>query len=334
MSRKGKNLDTLDGLDNFNPKDQDKEKLFQLTQLAMYVENMQATINLDSFIANSNDPDTVNKLDCFGRAPLHWIVGQNYFPGCESLLLEYNADVNVRTNKEGLTPLMVACRKGGSAKIAQLLLKNHADHSLRAKSSATAFHIAVASGNRNCMRILILHGADPYLLMKSGKSALDLAKDDQMKTLVYSCLRSALIHKEKKEEVCAQCDAKEFDLQRCGNCYSSFYCSRHCQQEHWKSDHHQYCPGNIVASVINDSSKNEMHSFRNNKAFVVRLFVTSDSDTIAESEEKGVYAKVKEQTKRKFSSNSTPTYHWARFTDNSRAELLVYFSKCLQLFKQ
>ena len=331
MSRKGKNLDTLDGLDNFDPRNQEDGKLSQLTQLAMYVDGMQATINFVSFLTDADDPNTVNKLDCFGRAPLHWIVGQNYIPGCE-LLLEHGADINVHTNKEGLTPLMVACRKDGSAKMAQFLLKCGADHSIRAKSTATAFHIAVASGNRNCMRLLILYGADPYLLMKGDKSALDLAKDEKMKTLVYSCFRSALIHKEKKDETCAECDSKSNYLFRCGKCYSTFYCSGHCQIDHWKSKHRLNCPGSIIASVLSDSGKRESQQKRqSDKAFVVRLYTTTDDDLIAESEEKRVYAKVTDQSKPKH--DSSPTYHWARFTDDSKNELHVYFSKSLPILK-
>ena len=321
-------VDILQGLSNYDPNKADKKKLTQLTQLATYVDSLTDQMELADFIHKLGKDKSINELDSYGRAALHWIVGQNYDTGVD-VLIQHGAKTNVKTQKEGFTPLMVSCRKEGSCKITKQLLMNNASYAMKAKNSATAFHIAVASGSHNCMRLLVLHGADPYLPLKDGRTALDLACDEKTKKLVYSCYRSSTSRKEKKDAVCAECEAKDVHLSRCGNCYCTFYCSPTCQLGHWKTGHAESCPGNSI--VKKDNSVNADDSVNNEKAFLVQITRTKSSDLIVKSKERNVHAKITdEKLKQKFSEYSprgTPWYHWAKFVDSSQTTLYLYHGK-------
>ena len=325
----------LEGLDNYDPYKQDRSKLSHITKLSMYLDSLQAVIDLQHYVeveTKKNGTD-INTLDGLGRAALHWIVGQNYERGCEILLRE-RAQINVLTQNESFTPLMVSCRKGGSSLITQYLLEHKADHSIRAKSSATAFHIAVASGSRNCMRFLILKGADPFLPLTDRRTAIDLAKTEKMKSFVYSCYRSAVIYREKRDKTCAYCGKSRKKLDRCGRCYVTFYCNQGCQKEHWLKYHKDGCPGSLIAIVEKDTgSTSDTPNFKYlnpDKAFVVKYHLTSGNDHFFRNEALTLLAKVSGDVYvHPQGVSPSATYYWAKFCDSAKRKLHLYAGRPL-----
>ena len=328
-------LNILKGLDDYDPSEQDENTLSQVTKLALYVDSLQAYMDLENLLhtvtANQEIP-RVDELDQHGRAPLHWIVGQNYETGCESLLQE-KANINVLTKKEGFTPLMVSCRKGGSAKVTLYLLQHKASHSLQAKSSATAFHIAVASGNRNCMRLLILYGANPFVPLDDRRTAVDLAPNERIRSLVFSCYRSAVIYREKYERLCSFCGKKAKKLSRCGKCYVELYCNRNCQLDHWTKEHFENCRGSVTTAKMDFQSKTALNKIKVDKTFVFKVTTIVNGDVTLENEQKTLRASISRELYNKTAALPTepkaPAYYWAKFTDSSRQELRLYLGRVL-----
>lgn len=110
-------------------------------------------------------------------------------------LLECGADVNAK-NKAGMTPLMYACCHL-HAETVRLLLKNGAEVNAQAYDGETALHEAVQSiespsekANKNILRQLLAHGANPNLTTKSGDTPLKLAQSQERPNLV-ALLRQA-----------------------------------------------------------------------------------------------------------------------------------------------
>ena len=322
----------LVGLDTYDPTKQNADTLSQVTKQAMYLDGIQDYMDLQDILRSSNN--IVDELDQSGRAPLHWIVGMNNELGCEHLVRE--ANLNVQSEKEGFTPLMLACRKGGNAKIAYCLLKHGANHRLRAKSSATAFHIAVASSNRNCMRLLVLYGANPFASLDDQRTAIDLVTNQRMRSLVYSCCRSAVLYQERHEKCCAFCFEKTKKLHRCGNCYITFYCSRNCQIGHWTKEHFEKCPGGISVAVTNFQCRSASNKINADKAFLIKVASVLENIVTFENEQKTLKAELNYDIYKKTavlpSDPKLPSYYWARFADSSKQELIIYLGSLLPVF--
>ena len=93
------------------------------------------------------------------------------------LLLDHGADPKAVTN-EGITPLIAAATEGWED-VSQFLL-GLPDINLEARSRGgwTAMVHAAVNGYRNLVRLLLDHGAEPAVLVNSGRTVLDLVAGD------------------------------------------------------------------------------------------------------------------------------------------------------------
>jgi hypothetical protein len=112
--------------------------------------------------------------------------------GC---LLDAGADIDAQ-DKNGATPLHRAVRTR-CADAARLLLESGCDPTLENKSGATPFHLAVhntgrggsgeaaaLAGQRQIIELLLSIGLSPTLKAGNGKSVLESAKSDWIRTLL------------------------------------------------------------------------------------------------------------------------------------------------------
>jgi ankyrin repeat protein len=119
----------------------------------------------------------VNAPDGLGRAPLHLAcqdkealdVGRK----CVALLLEYGADVGVRSDDHA-TPLHDACDRGGDD-CATLLLKAGADVNATCEGGLTPLHVACEHGRVDCVELLLQWGAHTSACDDHGRAPLSLA---------------------------------------------------------------------------------------------------------------------------------------------------------------
>jgi ankyrin repeat protein len=103
------------------------------------------------------------------------------------------ADVNAAQPGSGLTPLMIAARRGHIG-TARLLLARGADVRLSAGSWGSALTCAASFGDPNMVRLLLDHRSDPNLPMAWGgisplMAAADLGHDDAAAVLIAAGAR-------------------------------------------------------------------------------------------------------------------------------------------------
>nr|CAB3261809.1 uncharacterized protein LOC100177353 [Phallusia mammillata] len=348
----------LDGLEDFDPKVQPfRSNLDTVTIMALEQDAYAFMSIFDTYCENyadeRRDVKTIDTRDVYGRTALQWIIGARYFKGF-TRLLEKKVDVNYGTLLEGFTPLMVACRQGGDIRFVKELITHGADIHKKAHSGATAFHIATASGSRDCMRLLVMNGADPKAMV-NGKHSLDLAKDDKTRKVVHTCMRSCIIREEKENAVCAFCEQPSKELRRCGECYVVFYCTQACQIKHW-IQHRKTCASNMIAKIDEGTNKSDSKGSEDpapkqvdiqshdKKTFFVEAYACFSKINNTPTEFIKVINPLKKITARivpdgdedvdfkallnyvvtNGEGNRQSVYFWAKFANEAKTELLVY----------
>ena len=81
------------------------------------------------------------------------------------VLIQYGADVNRKHN--GMTPLMVACKRGHYGIVQHLLKTQNVNVNAQNSNGLTALHFSVQSNSVEIVRNLLLKGADPNIAITS-----------------------------------------------------------------------------------------------------------------------------------------------------------------------
>eukprot|EP01064_Diplonema_japonicum_P033531 TRINITY_DN662_c1_g2_i1.p1 TRINITY_DN662_c1_g2~~TRINITY_DN662_c1_g2_i1.p1 ORF type:complete len:472 (+),score=120.62 TRINITY_DN662_c1_g2_i1:66-1418(+) len=113
----------------------------------------------------------VNAVDARGRTPLFTLSN----PFLASLLLQSSADVNV-ASKDGSTALHLASIEDVAAE----LIRYGADVNARTRKGSTPLHLAARSGSRGVVSLLLTTRVAVNAKNKAGKTALDLAKKEEI----------------------------------------------------------------------------------------------------------------------------------------------------------
>ncbi|XP_023314862.1 serine/threonine-protein phosphatase 6 regulatory ankyrin repeat subunit C-like [Trichogramma pretiosum] len=117
---------------------------------------------------------TVDALDAYGNAPLHFAVDNRLSVATESLL-RLGANPNL-TNEDGSTALHVACSKYDEVKLVEMLLNANKDPSVhvnvRDRMGRTPLHLALELDNERTAELLLRAGADPNLPDDNGSTPL------------------------------------------------------------------------------------------------------------------------------------------------------------------
>jgi len=117
----------------------------------------------------------VNVTNKDGDTPLLLACAYGRNVGTVRLLLEHKADPNFKNN-DGATPLQNAAFDGEHG-ICALLIQHGAEVNAHGFRGATALHWAVDGEKRDMVKFLLANGANPRLLDDDGKSALDWAEE-------------------------------------------------------------------------------------------------------------------------------------------------------------
>lgn len=119
-----------------------------------------------------------------GFTPLHIAVFARN-EGAVRALLAAGADPNALSTAPfaQVTPLGTAATFGAT-ELAEILLDHGADTERTADHGNTPLHSAVAGGSRALVELLLARGANPYAELPDGRSARDLARNDEIRALV------------------------------------------------------------------------------------------------------------------------------------------------------
>jgi hypothetical protein len=129
----------------------------------------------------------VNVRDIHGRTPLVVAIAEHQQEIAERLAHE-ETDVSVRAN-DGSTLLMAAVRAEDVELVRWAIDRGTDLDAVRPKKNhATALMMAAGMGNPEIVQLLLTSGADPAVTNHEGKTALDLAKGDEVRELLQAAL--------------------------------------------------------------------------------------------------------------------------------------------------
>ena len=134
--------------------------------------NSSLKIIKEELISSKN----LNIRDDYGFRPLHFAV-QNGEKEKVKLLLLAGVNTNAKTD-HGFTPLYFAVGKKGDLEIIKMLIKSGSSLNVKDKNGITPLHYA-AWGSSEKIILLLNAGADKNAITKSGKTAFDLALDNE-----------------------------------------------------------------------------------------------------------------------------------------------------------
>jgi uncharacterized protein len=117
----------------------------------------------------------------FGNTALHLAAFEGKIEVVR-YLLDKGIDPNIQAN-DGITALIATCRKG-HLDIAKLLVSRGADLNLADEAGITPLMAAAYSDNYDLVRFLLISKAKAKLQNLKGKTALDKARSDKIKSLI------------------------------------------------------------------------------------------------------------------------------------------------------
>jgi ankyrin repeat protein len=139
-------------------------------------ENWWANSSLKIIEEKLISSKNLNIRDNYGFRPLHFAV-QNGEKEKVQLLLSTGVNTNAKTD-HGFTPLYFAVGKKGDLEIIKMLIKFGSSLNVKDRNGITPLHYA-AWGSSEKIILLLNAGADKNAITKSGKTAFDLALDNE-----------------------------------------------------------------------------------------------------------------------------------------------------------
>lgn len=124
---------------------------------------------VSDLLAAGADPSAHGPL-CW--TALHYAAHQGD-PDICSLLIQFAADVSARTSDKR-TPLQLACLSGHLEAAKRIVVCAASDVNARDCDGCTALHVASVRRDVTLAKLLLSHGASPWILNNDGRSALDL----------------------------------------------------------------------------------------------------------------------------------------------------------------
>lgn len=149
--------------------------------------------------ALAKKPD-VNKADKNGVTPLMSACRQGNLDMVK-ILLEAGANVNEPKSPKGRTPLMVACAYYSDVEVCKLLIARGADVNAKANDGTTALMLAADNAKAGVVELLLAQKADINVKDKNGKTALDHAQAVDTETLKTGAMNGQSYRMDKDEVV-------------------------------------------------------------------------------------------------------------------------------------
>jgi ankyrin repeat protein len=121
--------------------------------------------------------DKVNvdaRLSEDGETALHRAASRGHLTAV-ALLLDHGAKVDA-TDGEDVTPLILASYRGQTDVVKLLLERGAAVNAREKRNGLSSLSHAVGRGEKELVRVLLAHGADPLLKDAAGRTALERAE--------------------------------------------------------------------------------------------------------------------------------------------------------------
>jgi len=129
------------------------------------------------------EPSQVTALSIDGFTALHLAIFGNQREAA-GVLIDHGADVNQLSANTAHVPPLGTAAFVRSLPLTQLLLDAGADVNGHEESGFTALHAAAENGDPDIARELLARGADRQIRTTEGKTAADLAANDDLRRLL------------------------------------------------------------------------------------------------------------------------------------------------------
>jgi ankyrin repeat protein len=129
--------------------------------------------------------DKVNvdaRLSEDGETALHRAASRGHLQAV-ALLLDHGAKVDA-VDGEGVTPLVLASYRGQTEVVKLLLERGAAVNAREKRNGLSSLSHAVGRGDKELVRVLLAHGADPLLKSADGRTALERAEANDASEIV------------------------------------------------------------------------------------------------------------------------------------------------------
>lgn len=123
-----------------------------------------------------NLKDAVNFTDAFGNSPLMICAQRNWHESISLLLANDHCDTN-HQNIFGSSALMCCSSHGHMDALKVLLESEKVEIDLMSRFGQTAMMKAAQAGKLASIKLLLLKGANPAILNKKGKGAIQIAEE-------------------------------------------------------------------------------------------------------------------------------------------------------------
>uniref|UniRef100_A0A0D6RAI5 Uncharacterized protein n=1 Tax=Araucaria cunninghamii TaxID=56994 RepID=A0A0D6RAI5_ARACU len=145
----------------------------------------------------SSNPTLINARDNHSRTPLHLAAWSGQTKVVQ-FLCEHKADVRAAA-VDNMAAIHFASQKG-HLEIVRILLRSGAYVNASTRKGMTALHYAVQGGHVDLVKFLIHKGASLSAETKARKKPIDLAKDDQVRSVLTNSGEFIKGHKESQTD--------------------------------------------------------------------------------------------------------------------------------------
>jgi ankyrin len=129
----------------------------------------------------------VNAPQADGTTALHWVARWDDLESAD-LLIRAGANVKV-VNRNGATPLSLACLNGGAAMIERLLKAGEDPNAVLSETGDTALMLAARTGKADAVEVLIAHGADVNKTNAQGQTPLMWAAAEKNSEAIQTLIK-------------------------------------------------------------------------------------------------------------------------------------------------
>lgn len=142
-----------------------------------------------------SNPTVINARDKHSRTPLHLAAWSGQTEVAE-FLCNHKADVGAAA-VDDMAAIHFASQKG-HLEIVRILLRSGASVNASTRKGMSALHYAVQGNHLEVVKFLIRKGASLSAKTKAGKRAIDLANDDEVRSILTSPEKSSKSNKESQ----------------------------------------------------------------------------------------------------------------------------------------
>ena len=161
-----------------------KDQQSMINQTPLHLAAGRGCLEVVRYLLEAGVTNDETTTDLDGSGPLHYASDRGHLDVI-GVMLEKRANIDQPQTENGCTPLHLAADQG-NLELARFLVEAGANRAVATSETDggyTPLHLAAANGDLGIVRLLV-EGADPTVCDFGGKTALDLAKENDHEDVI------------------------------------------------------------------------------------------------------------------------------------------------------